>query len=272
MKRRVDCSLGWTEERIVELLLSGVMAEEPQPDRQSPAGAQEDGALAETRRMLERHAGECQVCRERLREWSGLLAGRRAERPSPAIWRRLETALRWRAPLRQLVRLRLRISRTILAVGSTALLLGGLYVGALCGIKERLNAPSAASDAVRTDDEIMAHMGMLLQVRTAQYPVQSLGPSGAHGVALVNDEAEELLLLVEGLPNVPGQDYRVWSVHDGSRVALGTLQLAAGKAHLHYRGSELRGAKSISVSREQAGAGSAEARATAPEVAAVQLK
>ncbi|KIL42213.1 hypothetical protein SD70_01265 [Gordoniibacillus kamchatkensis] len=242
-----------TEEQIVDLLL-------------------ESSARVQERRRFERHAAECPACAERLREWASLLAAQPREEstlPSPAVWVRLKRALRWRAPLRQLLRLPQRTGRVAFAAGMAAVLFAVLYIGALSGIRDRLNSSAAVGPVVRADDEIISHMDMLLKNRTAQYPVQPLGTDGARGVAWVNDEAEELLLLVEGLPNVPGENYRVWSIHDGSRVTLGTMRLAAGKAHLHYRGSELHEARTISVSREQAGSGGAFA---APDVAAVTLK
>jgi hypothetical protein len=62
-------------------------------------------------------------------------------------------------------------------------------------------------------------------------------------------------------------------VRQDGRTSLGTLRLAAGKAHLHYHGAELHGADAISVSREPADTivGDANTQGGA-EVAAVKLK
>jgi hypothetical protein len=202
---------------------------------------------------LRRHAEECEVCLARMREWMQLLADQRLpEMPSPSVWRRLRRSIIWRKHLALWKRLFDVHKRSITVFCASSLLAAGLYFGIFRNTEVRQSILEQPVMPAK-DEQILQSMWLIIDSKTARYPIVPTQPGSPKGYAWVNVDANEMVLLVEGLPDDPDEDYRVWSVHSNNRVQLGSLNLSAGKAHLHYHGNEVAGAETISVSKERKG-------------------
>lgn len=249
MNRRTECEI--TEEAIVDALLQ-----------------QENG---EDLASLLRHAANCAVCRERVQEWSGLLRQTSGGQREQHIWRRLRRSVwlsalvrrwKWKSPS--------AMKRNgWLGFSAVALLAGCLYFGALSNVADQLRIQPTDLHLSRTDPELVREIAMMGSRLPMQVTVKTVGMGSARGMALIDADSGELLLLFEGLQDDPESAYRVWSVHAQSAVDLGTMRQTQGRAHLHYQGNEINVAKTISVRREPKGSPPS---AEAPEVANLQLK
>jgi hypothetical protein len=253
MNRRTEC--GITEEAIIDALLKQKTGEE--------------------RESLLRHAANCVACRERIREWSGLLqqtnGGQGMLAPSQPVWRRLRRSVWWSALVRRWTRKSSSGPKRsgLLVCSAAALLAGGLYFGAMSDVADRLRILPSNFLLARADQELTREISVMASRLPLQVPVNPVGMGPARGIALIDVDGEEILLLFEGLQDDPESVYRVWSVHGQSVVNLGTMRQTQGRAHLHYQGSEIHVAKMISVRREPRGSTPS---AEAPEVANLQLK
>jgi hypothetical protein len=107
---------------------------------------------------------------------------------------------------------------------------------------------TTASYAV-AEEKMLEDMSLIKDARTKQVDVTPLLHPGVKGVAWINDESDEVMLLVEGLRFENDKDYQVWSVVADSRRNIGLMRWTNGKAHMYYRGTELSEAERLMVVR-----------------------
>jgi len=210
-------------------------------------------------RAVKDHTLRCPRCRKRFDEWNEWLG---EDRDMPAATEEAADKTRLVSP-RRTVKDKLRIHvlmrklrngfkpRPVLVsavLGMIVLTLFGLF-GPLAAL-ERQNT----SNIWNTDRDILNQMSIQIQPDTVKYDlVPSAIASQARGFAWVNKQGGEMLILIEGLHPMENRDYQVWFIWDAKHSNIGLLRWNNGKAHLHYRGQEVRNAIDLVVSLEPKG-------------------
>lgn len=217
---------------------------------------------AASRQMLTAHLERCGRCRDIYAEWNALLNETQPHDVPPArLARRLKFSVVWHG---RVVRLLRNVRAPVYATAAALAFVFGVWALTFGPARNQTTVPYAVAE-----EKMLEDMSLIKDARTKQVNVMPLLQPDVRGIAWINDESDEVMLLVEGLRFENDKDYQVWSVVADSRRNIGLMRWTNGKAHMYYRGTELSEAERLTVSREPKGGSGVP---TGPDLMVVRLR
>ena len=207
---------------------------------------------------LEHHLASCARCQHKLSAWRRMTETESNIEPSAALKEKIWQDVTAEKPRRKAAKVPVIVSIAAAAVLLFAL---GLYQ-----LKPTVDSP--AMEVAQNDD--IAEENLLHYPETKQLAIVPVSDfNHIRGNLWINNLTEEMLLEVDGLIRLKGQDYQLWIIYDNNDIQGELLSIEDGASRVLFKGPDIREFKLIKASVEPKGGSQ---KPTGPETFVVPLK